>query len=108
VLLAGGRDKNLPWEECAAVIHERAQHVILFGEAAGLIHDALLKYAGAAGVAPVAVTRCNDLPQAVAAAERVARPGDVVLLAPGGTSFDAYADFAARGAHFRAMVEALA
>ena len=107
VLLAGGRDKNLPWDECAAVIHERARHVVLFGEAAGLIHEALLKYAGDAGVAPVAVTRCNDLPQAVAAAERAARPGDVVLLAPGGTSFDAYKDFAARGEHFRAVVEAL-
>jgi UDP-N-acetylmuramoylalanine--D-glutamate ligase len=108
VLLAGGRDKNLPWDECAAVIQERAQHVILFGEAAGLIHEALLKYVGDAGVTPVAVTRCNDLPQAIAAADRIARPGDVVLLAPGGTSFDAYPDFAARGAHFRAMVEALA
>jgi UDP-N-acetylmuramoylalanine--D-glutamate ligase len=108
VLLAGGRDKNLPWDECAAVIHERAQHVVLFGEAAGLMHEALLKYAGDAGVAPVAITRCADLPQAVAAAERTARPGDVVLLAPGGTSFDAYQDFAARGEHFRAVVEALA
>jgi len=108
VLLAGGRDKKLPWDECAAVIHERARHVILFGEAAGLIHDALLKYTGDAGIAPVTVTRCNDLAQAVAAAERIARPGDVVLLAPGGTSFDAYPDFAARGAHFRALVEALA
>ncbi len=108
VLLAGGRDKNLPWDECAAVIHERAQHVILFGEAAGLIHEALLKYAKDSGVVAVAITRCADLPQAVAAAERAARPGDVVLLAPGGTSFDAYADFAARGEHFRALVEALA
>ena len=33
--------------------------------------------------------------------------GDVVLLAPGGASFDAYPDFAARGTHFRALVEAL-
>ena len=108
VLLAGGRDKNLPWDECAAVIHERAHHVILFGEAAGLIHEALLKYAKDSGVVAVAITRCAALPQAVAAAERAARPGDVVLLAPGGTSFDAYADFAARGEHFRALVEALA
>jgi len=32
---------------------------------------------------------------------------NVVLLAPGGTSFDAYEDFAARGDHFRTLVEAL-
>jgi UDP-N-acetylmuramoylalanine--D-glutamate ligase len=107
VLLAGGRDKNLPWEECAAMIHEQARCVILFGEAAGLIHDALLKHATEAGIRPVQITRCDDLAQAVAAASDVAQPGDVVLLAPGGTSFDAYADFAARGQHFRALVEAL-
>jgi UDP-N-acetylmuramoylalanine--D-glutamate ligase len=107
VLLAGGRDKHLPWEECAAVIHEQARCVILFGEAAGLINDALLKHAAEAGIRPVQIMCCDDLAQAVAAASGVAQPGDVVLLAPGGTSFDAYTDFAARGQHFRALVEAL-
>ena len=107
VLLAGGRDKHLPWEECAAVIHQQARCVILFGEAAGLINDALMKHAREAGVRLVQITRCDDLAQAVAAASDVAQPGDVVLLAPGGTSFDAYVDFAARGQHFRALVEAL-
>jgi UDP-N-acetylmuramoylalanine--D-glutamate ligase len=43
----------------------------------------------------------------VQTAEAAAQPGDVVLLAPGGTSFDAYVDFAARGQHFRELVEAL-
>jgi len=105
--LAGGRDKHLPWDECAAAIHEHVRHVILFGEAAGLIQAALEKFAADHGREPVAMTRCNDLAQAVAAAARVAMPGDVVLLSPGGTSFDAYRDFAARGEHFRALVEAL-
>jgi UDP-N-acetylmuramoylalanine--D-glutamate ligase len=107
VLLAGGRDKHLPWEECAAVIHQRARCVVLFGEAAGLIENALLRHARETGIRLVQITRCDDLPGAVAAAAAVAQPGDVVLLAPGGTSFDAYVDFAARGQHFRALVEAL-
>jgi UDP-N-acetylmuramoylalanine--D-glutamate ligase len=55
----------------------------------------------------VPVTRCADLSEAVDAAARAAQTGDVVLLAPGGTSFDAYADFAARGHHFVALVETL-
>jgi len=67
----------------------------------------LARYSAAAGVPTVQVTRCADLPAAVAAAARVAAPGDVVLLAPGGTSYDAYGDFAARGRHFRALVEDL-
>ena len=35
------------------------------------------------------------------------KPGDVVLLSPGGTSYDAYRDFAERGAHFRQLVQGL-
>jgi UDP-N-acetylmuramoylalanine--D-glutamate ligase len=116
VLLAGGQDKHLPWDECAAVIHESTQdgsqkvrHVVLFGEgdAVRLIEDALLQYERKTGAPAISLTHCTDLQEAVVAAARVARPGDVVLLAPGGTSFDAYEDFAARGQHFRSLVKAL-
>jgi UDP-N-acetylmuramoylalanine--D-glutamate ligase len=114
VLLLGGRDKNLPWQEVAAEAHRRrsdgvpaVRAVVLFGEAAGLIGDAFARYAAEKGVMPVPVQASGDLPAAVEAANRLSRPGDVVLLAPGGTSFDAYEDFAARGRHFRTLVEAL-
>jgi UDP-N-acetylmuramoylalanine--D-glutamate ligase len=114
VLLAGGRDKLLPWDEFAAVAHEtlpdgtrRVRHVVLFGEAADLIGTALERYAHDTDSAPVPTTVCSELDAAVATAARVAQAGDVVLLAPGGTSFDAYEDFASRGRHFRELVEAL-
>lgn len=98
VLLAGGRDKHLPWAEAAELIRRKVRHLVLFGEAAGLIAEA---------VGPTTqpqVHRCGPLDEAVAVAAQVARPGDVVLLSPGGTSFDAYKDFEARGEHFRALV----
>ncbi len=41
VLLLGGRDKDLPWEELAALIRRRVDHLILFGEAAEKINQAL-------------------------------------------------------------------
>ena len=41
VLLLGGRDKNLPWEQLSELVHERVDHVVLFGEAAGKIEQAL-------------------------------------------------------------------
>lgn len=108
VLLLGGRDKHLPWDECAAQVHRsRVRKVILFGEAAGLIAEALSQYAARENVEPVAIARVADLENAVAEAARCAQPGDVVLLAPGGTSFDQYPDFAARGQHFRDLVENL-
>lgn len=108
ILLLGGRDKRLPWDECAQVVcNGKVRRVVLFGEAAGLIEAALASALARQGTGPV-VERAADLPAAVESAARAARPGDVVLLAPGGTSFDAYVDFAARGQHFRELVEALA
>ncbi len=44
---------------------------------------------------------------AVAAAATAVQPGDVVLLSPAGTSFDAYPNFEARGEAFRRLVAAL-
>lgn len=102
IWLAGGRDKHLPWDEISRLAQQRVRRAVLFGEAAGLIAAALHV---AAPDLPVIL--CRDLDQAVAAAAQAAQPGDVVLLSPGGTSYDAYKDFAARGDHFRALVEAL-
>lgn len=108
VLLLGGRDKNLPWGECARLAQtSNVRCAVLFGEAAGMIEAALREAADAAGAQGIRVIRCADLPAAVAAAAQVAQPGDAVLLAPGGTSYDAYPDFAARGEHFRRLVEGL-
>jgi UDP-N-acetylmuramoylalanine--D-glutamate ligase len=45
--------------------------------------------------------------EAVAAARRAARPGDVVLLSPGGASQDWYADYGARGDDFARLVREL-
>ncbi|MBA4379857.1 MAG: UDP-N-acetylmuramoyl-L-alanine--D-glutamate ligase, partial [Anaerolinea sp.] len=105
VLLLGGRDKNLPWDELAALVHERVAHVVLFGEAAEKINAAL----GLAvpGGRPFTLARCAGLEEAVQAAAGVAEAGDVVLLSPGGTSFDEFRDFEERGEVFRKWVSEL-
>jgi UDP-N-acetylmuramoylalanine--D-glutamate ligase len=109
VLLAGGRDKHLPWDKMAAVTWQKVRHLILFGEAAGLIEGALREAEHAVGgpQRETAIHQAGSLAQAVDLAARLALPGDVVLLSPGGTSFDAYQDFPARGEHFRQMVQDL-
>ena len=48
--------------------------------------------------------RVSDLPQAVEAAHTAAQRGDIVLLSPSGTSFDAYESFERRGEHFRSLL----
>jgi len=104
VLLAGGRDKKLPWDAWASLVRQRVRALVVFGEAADLILDAL---AQAEGPLPEVVLRCHSLEEAVRAAYHTAQPGDVVLLSPGGTSFDAFRDFAERGERFREWVNAL-
>jgi UDP-N-acetylmuramoylalanine--D-glutamate ligase len=100
VLLAGGKDKNLDWEEMVRLALAKARHIIAFGAAGDLVVDTVRRVAGDTD----AVTRVPSLEQAVAQATALAQPGDVVLLSPGGTSYDAYTDFAERGEHFRQLV----
>jgi UDP-N-acetylmuramoylalanine--D-glutamate ligase len=114
VVLLGGRDKNLPWEDCIAQLHHarpdgtaQVRRLILFGEAAELIRAVLSRFEATAGASRLDVRMAGGLDEAVQYATEVARTGDVVLLSPGGTSFDAYADFAERGSHFRKLVGAL-
>jgi UDP-N-acetylmuramoylalanine--D-glutamate ligase len=103
VLLLGGRDKKLPWEEMLTDALQRCRRIIAFGEAGELILRTLNDLGAPSGLA----VRVATLEEAVAEARRSARPGDVVLLSPGGTSYDAYRDFAERGDHFRRLVAAL-
>lgn len=101
VLMLGGRDKNLPWGELAKLIHERVDHVVVFGEAGEMIQKTVTGYSG---VGSVDVRRAQTLKEAVTLAAEVASAGDVVLLSPGGTSFDEFKDFAERGEAFRKWV----
>jgi UDP-N-acetylmuramoylalanine--D-glutamate ligase len=100
VLIAGGRDKHLPMEEWARLIVRRVKHVVLLGEMSDLIADALNR----ADASYSAISRAESMDEAVQHTSRVAKDGDVVLLSPGGTSFDRYGDFEERGADFRRAV----
>ena len=105
VLLLGGRDKRLPLTELAHEAAARCRAVIGFGEAAATFLEAVR--AARDGDRP-ALREAADVGEAVEAAAALARPGDVVLCSPAGTSFDAYRNFEERGAAFRAAVAAAA
>lgn len=102
VLIAGGRDKHLPMEEWAQTIGRTCRHVVLMGEMDGLVQRAL-----EAARVNVPTSRARDMAEAVAQAKAAAQPGDVVLLSPGGTSYDAYRDFEERGRDFARWARAL-
>lgn len=110
VLLAGGRDKKLPWDEFAAETVRRVRQLITFGEAGPMIAGVVQNSQFAIRNSQFRleeVTQVGTLEEAVEEAARLAQPGDVVLLAPGGTSFDAFGDFAERGDRFKELVQRL-
>lgn len=103
VLLLGGADKKLPWRELVVLALSKARHLIAFGRDGDIVVDAVKELTGDTK----AITRVQTLDEAVAEAVKVAQSGDVVLLSPGMTSYDAYQDFIERGEHFRRLVMAL-
>jgi len=100
VLLLGGRDKNLELDGLRELARTRCRAVVCFGEAGDL-------FCGAMSGAVADCTRVASLEEAVAVAATKVEPGDVVLLSPAGTSFDAYPNFEARGQAFSQLVRAL-
>lgn len=99
-LVLGGRDKGARWSALVPLLRERVRRVLLVGDAAPVIEEAIGK--------AVAVVRCGTVGRAAEAALADARPGEVVLLAPGCSSFDQYRNFEERGEDFRRAVERLA
>ena len=106
ILLAGGKDKAMVWETWAQHVQERVKTVILFGALADLLAEKLAAAIEHKGLLQK-IIRVDNLAQAVAVAMETAVAGDIVLLSPGGTSYDAYVDFAARGQEFRDLVNNL-
>jgi UDP-N-acetylmuramoylalanine--D-glutamate ligase len=105
ILLCGGRDKNLPWDQFALLAHQRVKILITFGESADLISQAVTSVRGEGKLQKI--VSCNNLEDAVQTAALYAEAGDVVLLSPGGTSFDEFKDFEERGEVYRKWVQQL-
>jgi UDP-N-acetylmuramoylalanine--D-glutamate ligase len=99
VLIAGGRDKGGDYGPLVEALREKGRALVLIGEAADRI-------AGAVGDA-LPVERATSMDDAVARAERLARPGDAVLLSPACSSFDMFRDYHDRGQAFARAVRAL-
>ena len=109
VLLAGGRDKDMEWDAWADEVKRRVKHVILFGELAEMLQGRLTQQPHLPGLDAfmTQVSCVESMAEAVKMAGETAVSGDIVLLSPGGTSFDAFTDFAERGEVFRELVNSL-
>ncbi|MDH3681859.1 MAG: UDP-N-acetylmuramoyl-L-alanine--D-glutamate ligase [Acidimicrobiia bacterium] len=95
VLIAGGRNKGLSLEGLRATVPP-VRHVVAIGDAAAEIRQVF------EGLVPVG--QAFDMAEAIDAAAKAARAGDVVLLSPGCTSFDWYPNYVERGLDFCRLV----
>ncbi len=90
ILLLGGRDKNLPWEELQYLHSLPNLYCVFFGESAQKIKTRT----GMEGM------ECSSLASAMENIPSITKPGDTVLLSPGGTSYDEFKNFEERGQAF--------
>src|SRR5262249_4778019 len=104
VLIAGGRSKHLFLDELATAVAEKACAGVTVGEMAEEIEEAFRPPLCGTSIP---VRRAAPLTEAVQMARELVRPGDAIVLSPGGTSFDQFRDFEERGRQFKALVDGL-
>lgn len=105
VLIAGGYDKNLPFDEFAEVAIERARAIVLLGATASKIEEAIRAAGVRRGHMPMMIHAEGGLEDAVKKAFDAARSGDVILLSPACASFDMFRNYKERGLRFKEIVK---
>jgi UDP-N-acetylmuramoylalanine--D-glutamate ligase len=107
VWIAGGLLKGADVEELVVMYADRLRGVVLLGADRARIAEALARHAPNVPVVDVAATDTGAMKRCVEEAAGMARPGDTVLLAPVGASYDMFANYPARGEAFAAAVREL-
>ncbi len=114
IIIAGGYDKNLPFDELGEKIAERAKAAILVGQTAPKISESIQKAntslrAKRSNLNPseIEINLVDSLAEAVQLANQLAVTGDVVLLSPACASYDMFDNFEHRGKVFINLVRAL-
>ena len=106
ILIAGGYDKHIPFDELGAALPTAVKTVLLCGATADKIEAAVKAAPDYAPGKPLLV-RFDKLDDVVLWARENAREGDIVLFSPACASFDQFPNFAARGRYFKEKVNQL-
>lgn len=104
ILIAGGKDKGISYDELGPVLNEHVKLLILCGATGGVIRRSTEEAENYAGLEIVDV---EDYHEAVRLADSRSSEGDVVILSPASTSFDRFANFMERGRVFKEIVNQL-
>ena len=102
ILISGGKDKGIPYDEIGEPIVNGVKTLILIGATSDKIEEAV-KQTGKS----VEIIRKTSYEDVVSCAKEIAEPGDIVLLSPASTSFDMFRNFEERGNLFKELVKNL-
>jgi UDP-N-acetylmuramoylalanine--D-glutamate ligase len=105
ILIAGGKDKGVPYDEIGPVIVEHVKTLVLTGLTAEKIKAAILDAPNYQG-SPEIIEKL-DFREAILAAHDAAADGDIVFLSPASTSFDKFKNFEERGNTYKDIVNGL-
>lgn len=106
ILIAGGYDKHIPFDDLGPAITSHVKHLILTGDTSSKIRAAVEAAPDYKDGAPV-IEEYHAFRDAVEAAHKAAQPGDVVILSPACASFDKFRNFMERGNTFKQIVHEL-
>ncbi|MDD5063873.1 MAG: UDP-N-acetylmuramoyl-L-alanine--D-glutamate ligase [Phycisphaerae bacterium] len=100
IIIAGGYDKHIPFDEFGQKIAKKAKAAILLGQTAPKIADVIT----ACPKTKIKIEIVDSLPKAVELAKQLAANGDVVLLSPACASYDMFGNYEQRGNEFCKLV----
>lgn len=103
ILIAGGYDKKISFAEMGNCIAKRAKAVVLVGQTAAKIADAIRL----PGQTDCIIKYADSMEQAVRIANETAVSGDVVLMSPACASYDMFKNYIQRSEIFIEAVKAL-
>jgi UDP-N-acetylmuramoylalanine--D-glutamate ligase len=106
IIIAGGYDKGLPFDEFGEKIAEKTKAAILIGKTAPKIAEAIKRGTRDEG-RETKVQTVKSLDDAVHLANSLVTPGDVVLLSPACASYDMFENYEQRGNIFSQLVKSL-
>jgi UDP-N-acetylmuramoylalanine--D-glutamate ligase len=110
IIIAGGYDKNVAFDELGRKIAGSTKAAILIGQTAQKIAEAIKVHKGISaqehkGVYDCTIEVVDSLAEAVQMANQLAESGDVVLLSPACASYDMFDNFQQRGQEFCRLVQ---
>lgn len=106
ILIAGGYDKNIPFEPLAYEGYDKIKALVLIGATKDKISAAFAKLRKEKGI-EVNIFITDTLEEAVNKARGMASQGDIITLSPACASFDMFPNFEARGNTFKEIVNNL-